>query len=72
LLIVVVVPVPAIAPGFIVHVPDGRPFSTTPPVDPPHDGCVTAPTSGAAGAVGASLIVTVVEAGEMHPGSLIT
>jgi len=35
---VVVVPVPAIAPGLMVHVPvAGRPFSTTLPVGAAHE-----------------------------------
>ena len=36
--IVVLTPVPVIAPGLIVHVPDeGRPFKTTLPVVAEHD-----------------------------------
>ena len=37
-MIVVVVPVPVIAPGLIVHVPvEGRPFKITLPVDSEHE-----------------------------------
>lgn len=32
-LIVFVAPVPEIVPGFMVHVPDGKPFKTTLPVE---------------------------------------
>jgi hypothetical protein len=71
---VVVVPVPEIEPGLITHVPvAGRPFKTTLPVVAIHeDGCVTVPTIGAVGATGAALIVTVADADEIHPASLVT
>ena len=57
-MIVVLIPVPAIAPGLMVHVPvAGRPFNTTAPVVVAHEeGCVTVTTIGAFGAVGAALI----------------
>jgi hypothetical protein len=72
LLIVVVVPVPVIAPGLIVHVPEeGRPESTTLPVLAVQtEGCVMTPTIGAVGATGAELITTSAEAFDIHPGSL--
>lgn len=72
--IVVVVPVPAIDPGLIVHVPvAGRPLSTTLPVGRAHeDGCVIVPVIGAGGAVGAELITTSDVAGDVHPASLVT
>ena len=48
--IVVVVPLPVIPPGFIVHVPDeGNPFNTTLPVGTGQVGWVTVPTVGAVG-----------------------
>ena len=55
---VVLVPVPVIAPGLIVHVPvAGRPFNTTLPVVAEHEaGWVMVPTSGAVGADGGSFI----------------
>ena len=49
---VVVDPVPTMAPGFIVHPPDGNPFNITLPVDTVHVGCVTVPTAGAVGVTG--------------------
>lgn len=52
---VYVAPVPAIAPGFIIQLPAGRPFSTTLPVATVHVGCVIKP---APGADGTGLIVT--------------
>ena len=69
---VVLVPVPVIAPGLIVHVPvAGRPFNTTLPVVAEHEeGCVIVPTTGAVGAAGAALITTSADACDIHPGSL--
>jgi hypothetical protein len=70
--IVVVAPVPVIAPGLIVQVPvAGKPLSTTVPVGVPHEeGWVTVPTTGAVGAVGGSFITTSADAFDIHPGSL--
>jgi hypothetical protein len=53
---VVVVPVPVIPPGLIVHVPvAGRPDSITLPVVAEQEaGCVIVPTIGAVGADGAT------------------
>ena len=69
---VVLVPVPVIAPGLIVHVPvAGRPVSTTLPVVAEHEtGWVIVPGIGAVGAVGASLMITSADACDIHPGSL--
>ena len=71
---IVVEPVPAIAPGLIVHVPvAGRPFNTTLPVGTAHDaGWVTVPIIGAAGATGAAMITTVADASDIHPSWLVT
>jgi hypothetical protein len=70
--IVVVIPVPAIAPGLIVQLPAGRPFSITLPVGTAQVGCVIVPTAGAVGAAGTALITTLAEAGEVHPAALVT
>jgi len=51
LLIVVLVVVPVIEPGFIVQLPEGNPLKTTLPVVEKHVGCVIEPTVGAAGVV---------------------
>src|SRR5271154_5316301 len=56
--IVVVAPVPAIAPGFIVQLPAGNPLRTTLPVATAQVGCVINPTTGAVG-VGLTVTVTV-------------
>ena len=74
LIMVVVVPVPAIAPGLMVHVPvAGRPLRTTLPVGSVHDaGCVIVPITGAGGATGGALITTVAEANDTQPASLVT
>ena len=71
---VVVVPVPAIDPGLITHVPvAGSPLRSTLPVGVAHvNGCVIMPTVGAGGAVGAGSITTIPEAGEVQPASLDT
>jgi hypothetical protein len=68
----VLIPVPVIAPGLIVHVPlEGRPFNTTLPVVAEHEaGCVIVPTRGAVGATGAGLIIISADACDIHPGSL--
>jgi len=70
--IVVLTPVPVIAPGLIVHVPvDGRPFKTTLPVVAEHEeGCVIVPITGAVGATGAELIIISDDGCDIHPGSL--
>ena len=67
------VPVPAIAPGLIVHVPAGRPSNTTLPVGFAHeDGWVIDPIIGADGATGAEFITTVADAIDIHPSWLVT
>ena len=72
--IVVLVPVPVIFPGLIVHVPvAGRPFSTTLPVGDAHaDGCVMIPAMGAVGAGGGALIITSAEGFDIHPAAAVT
>ena len=73
-MIVVVAPVPAIAPGLIVHTPvAGRPLNTTLPVVAAHEaGWVIVPITGADGATGAALMTTVADADDIHPASLVT
>jgi hypothetical protein len=70
----VVVPVPAIEPGLIVHVPvSGSPLKTTLPVGAAHEeGCVIKPVIGAVGAGGAGLIITSAVGSDVHPASLVT
>jgi hypothetical protein len=72
--IVVLIPVPAIAPGLIVHVPlAGKPFNTTVPVGAPHeDGCVIVPAIGAVGATGAAFITTSADGFDIHPAAAVT
>jgi hypothetical protein len=57
-LIVVVAPVPAIAPGLIVQLPAGRLLRITLPVATAHVGCVIVPTVGVPGVTGWELTVT--------------
>lgn len=71
---VVLEPLPVIAPGLIVQVPvAGRPFNTTLPIGDVHEeGCVTVPIIGAVGATGARLMTTTPDSAETHPASLVT
>ena len=68
------VPVPVIAPGLIVHVPvAGRPFNTTLPVVAIHDeGWVIVPIIGAVGATGDAFITTSADAFDIHPAGVVT
>ena len=68
------VPVPVIAPGLIIHVPvAGRPTSTTVPVGAAHaEGWVIVPTIGAVGAVGAAFITMSADGFDIHPAALVT
>jgi hypothetical protein len=63
---VLVEPVPAIAPGFIVQLPAGKPLRITLPVGRAQVGWVMAPTAGADGVTGWAIIVTIV-AVEIQP-----
>jgi hypothetical protein len=71
---VVLVPVPVIPPGLIVHGPvNGKPFNTTLPVGDVHEeGCVMMPTIGSVGAGGAGFIIILAELFEIHPALLVT
>ena len=73
-MIVVLVPVPVIPPGLMVHAPvAGRPFNTTLPVVAKHEeGCVMVPTIGAVGADGATCMITSADATDIQPASLVT
>ena len=68
------VPVPVIAPGLIVHVPvAGKPINTTLPVGAAHeDGCVIVPTIGAVGATGAAFITISADGCDIHPAVAVT
>ena len=71
---ITLVPVPAIAPGLIIHVPvAGRPLNSTLPVVDVHDeGWVIVPIIGAVGATGAGFITTEADSTDIHPASLVT
>ena len=69
----VVVPVPEIAPGLSVQVPEaGKPLKATLPVGVAQVGGVMVPTIGAAGVAGAGLMSTLAEAAETQPAALVT
>jgi hypothetical protein len=70
---VLLVPVPEILPGLIVHVPKaGKPVKGTLPVGVLQVGCVGTPTTGAEGTVGAALMVTIPEGAEVQLEALVT
>ncbi len=71
---VVLVPIPEIAPGLIVQASvAGKPFNTTVPVGAPHvEGCVIMPAIGAVGARGAALITTSADGCDIHPAEAVT
>ena len=65
-------PVPAIAPGLIVQFPAGKPFNITTPVDTAQVGCEIVPTTGADGVTGRALITMLGVGNEVHPIALLT
>ena len=67
---VVLVPVPLIAPGLMVHVPVGRPLKITLPVAVEQVGWLMVPVVGAEGAPVAGLTVNEADA-ETHVGSVV-
>ena len=69
---VLLVPVPDIAPGLIIQLPDGKPFNITLPVASAQVGWVIVPIAGAEGVTGCALMTTLAEAGEVHPAALVT
>jgi hypothetical protein len=70
---VLLVPVPVIAPGLIVHVPvAGRPVKFTLPVAVAQVGWVIVPTVGADGVAGWGVMTTLADAAEVHPVELVT
>ena len=70
---VVLAPVPEIAPGLSVQVPEaGKPLKTTLPVAVAQLGGVIVPTIGADGVAGWGLITTLLEAAETQPSALVT
>jgi hypothetical protein len=70
--IVFVVPVPVIAPGLMVQLPDGRPFRITLPVELLQVVCVIAPTIGAGGDSTEALITTADDGSDEHPDPIVT
>ena len=70
---VVVVPVPVIAPGLIVHFPvGGRPLSTTLPVGRTRGRLGYCACYRGSRIPGGEIMITSVEGREIHPASLVT
>lgn len=69
---VLVAPVPAIAPGLITQLPTGKPLRSTLPVAVAQVGCVIVPITGAVGVTGCVLMVILAEAAEVQPTELVT
>jgi hypothetical protein len=70
--IVVLVPLPVIFPGLIVHVPlEGSPFKITLPVPTVHVGWVIVPTTGAPGNIGAVITILLL-ASDVQPVVVVT
>lgn len=70
--IVVLEVFPVINPGLMVQFPAGKPLNTTLPVETKHVGCVIELIAGAEGVTGCTLIITLADAGEIHPEELVT
>ena len=70
----VVLPVVVILPGVLVSVqfPDGKPFSTTAPVEAAQVVWVIVPRVGAAGVTGCELITTLPHDIEVQPAAFVT
>ena len=65
-------PVPVIPPGLIVQLPEGNPFSTTPPVAKIHVGCIIETIFGIGGVPGFAIIKILADGEEIHPAEFVT
>lgn len=65
-------PEPAMAPGFMVHAPEGKPFSIMLPVETEQLGCVIVPMAGAGDVMGCILMTTLADAADIQPAALVT
>jgi len=63
---------PAIAPGLIVQLPEGKPLRTTLPVASAQVGWVIVPTVGDEGVTGWVLMRMLADDNEIHPDALVT
>ena len=66
------VPVPVIPPGLMVHPSAGNRLNETLPVAVEQFGWTIVPTLGATGVTGCVLITTLAEGTEVHPAELVT
>jgi len=69
---VLLLPVPAIAPGLIVQLPAGKSPKVTLPVAVSQVGWIIELTTGADGVSGCGLITTLAEGTEIQPAALVT
>jgi|WetSurMetagenome_2_1015567.scaffolds.fasta_scaffold40109_7 hypothetical protein len=69
---VVLVPVPEIAPGFIVQTPPGNPLNTTLPVETEQVGWVMVPTTGVEGVNGCGFITMLIVESDTQPSAFVT
>lgn len=70
--IILVNPVPAIAPGLMVQFPRGKSLNSTLPVAIAQVGCVIIPVVGAVGVRGCELTIMLADVEEVHPAALVT
>lgn len=69
---IVLGPVPEMAPGLIVQLPDGKPSRTILPVKTAHSGCVISPASGADGVSGCKFIIILADIDDTQPAEFVT
>jgi hypothetical protein len=70
--IVLLTPVPAIAPGLMVQFPAGKLFKVTLPVATVQLGCTIVPTVGADGVKGCAFITILAVGDDTHPEAFVT
>jgi len=69
---VILLPVPVIAPGLITQFPAGKPERIILPVATSQVGCITWLIIGAGGGPGCAIITTLADTEDMHPAAFVT